>query len=160
MNYLLNIENLIRRVTKRELRGPRMIDMFKSMLEPVESINVKFVAKTEEVDYFLQFNGQTIYLEHYLNDQYDNILRRIFIENTATTNRVTIYFKSEGQAPTNIFFKSESQPPAYLRWRSEPVTSNDFIVWVPSDITYDETVMRSQIDLYRIAGKLYTIQTF
>lgn len=160
MNYLLNIANIVRDMIKVSLRKPKRIALLQTALKPLSTINQEFKSKTDDITYFLQFNGQTIYLEHYLNDQYDDVLQRIYIENTSGSNRVTLYFKSEGQASTFVYFKSEAQPPLYLRWKSEPVTGVDFIVWVPVDVTFDEIVMRAQIDKYRQAGKTYLIQTF
>jgi len=36
----------------------------------------------------------------------------------------------------------------------------DFIVYVPSSVTFSETVMRAEIDQYKLAGKLYLILTY
>lgn len=160
MNYTINISTYLSRIIKRELRQPKVLALLTSILKPFSDVNNEFVELTDETKYLLQFNGQTIYLEHYLNDQYDNVLRRIYIETVSESNRVVLYYKTEGQAPVYIYRKSELATPVYIRRRYEAVSSTDFIVYVPSDVSYDETAMRAQIDQFRQAGKTYIIQTY
>lgn len=160
MIWLIDIPDFIKKNIKKQLRKPKNLAFLNAAFKALETINISFATIADKLTYELQFNGQKIYLQHYLNDQFDATLRRIYIENTAASNRVTIYFKSEGQAPTYIYFKSEGMPPVYLRWKTEATTSTDFIVWVPVDIVFEEVVMRAKIDKYKYAGKRYTIQTF
>lgn len=161
MNWLIDITDLISKLIKKELRDQQVnVDLMAAPLKPFADINEEFNTTALRLEYELQFNAQTIYLEHYLNDQYDNINRQIWIENIATLNAVYLYRKSEGQAPTYIYRKSEALPVPFLRRRTEGVTENDYIVWVPVAVVYDETVMRAQINKYNYADKRYTIQTF
>ena len=160
MNYNIDIPTYLSRILKRELRQPKLIALLGAVLKPFKDVNDEFVTLSNDTKYLLQFNGQTIYLEHYLNDQHDEVLRRIYIVTVSEVNRVAIYFKTEGQAPLYIYRKSELETPVYIRRKTEAVSTTDFIVYVPSDITFDETAMRAQIDQFKQAGKTYIIQTY
>lgn len=163
MNYNIDVSVLLKRIIKREFRIGKWISYLTSALKPFTDINDTFVATSSDINYRMQFNCQTIYLEHYLNDQYDDVLRAIYIENTGNTNQVYIFNEEEGQLPPYIFNEDEPEyatEKVYIFNEDEAMTSEDFIVWVPSYVTYDEVVMRAQIDQYRLAGKIYSIQTY
>ena len=51
-------------------------------------------------------------------------------------------------------------PRPYLRNKAEGITTIDFIVWVPVGVAFDTPEMRALIDLYKQAGKVYTINTY
>lgn len=59
--------------------------------------------------YDLQFTGQKKWLEHVLNDRFDNVIRGIYIDNIID-NRVALF----------VFNKIETRPPIYIynKWRS------------------------------------------
>lgn len=160
MTWLIDISDYISKLIKKELRQQVNLDLISAPIKPFADINEDFNTLALRLEYELQFNGQTIYLEHYLNDQYDPINRHIWIENIAESNAVYIYRKSEGQAPTYIYRKSELIAVPFIRRVTEGATETDFIVWVPVSVTYDEIVMRAQIDKFKYADKRYTIQTF
>jgi hypothetical protein len=145
---------------------------------------------------FLKFNSQTIVLTKYLNDEFDPTNRGIFITNTANTNVVFLFNKTELKAPVYMYnlwratttyainerivyenkvYKSLQNgntnrlPDIEPLWwefekdivfffnNDEAGTQYDFIVYVPSSVTFSETVMRAKIDQYKLAGKLYLI---
>jgi len=66
---------------------------------------------SEELDYKLQFDGRKIYLEKFLNDQFDNIHTRIYISNNAKFNQNYLYNKIETLSvlnPTYIYNKYDA----------------------------------------------------
>lgn len=160
MTYLLNILLLIKNNVKVELWQEPFVSYIQAVIAPLQGLNDTFAQFADDINYKLSFNGQTVYLEHYLNDQYDDVLRRIWIENTSNTSQAYIYLKAELQPKLFVYKRSEGKPPLYLFGSAEPLFSTHFIVHVPDDITYVEVIMRAQIDQYRIAGKIYEIQTF
>jgi len=163
MIFDIDISDLIKKLLKKEFRQAKWMDLISSILKPYKDVNNSFVEVSDDISYRMLFNGQTMYLRHYLNDKYDTILRRIWIENTANTNQVFFFNEDEGQLPPYLY--DEAEPEAltdftYIYDDTEPISVIDFIVWVPVDIVYDEVVMRAQIDQYRYASKIYLIQTF
>ena len=148
--------------------------------------------------YKLSFNSQVIYLEHILNDMFDNINRGIYIDNVADLNRPYLHNKVEGVAPFyfynnynpstsyiigqrcvegNTVYKAigngtgnlPSASPIYFiadktieffKNKIEYQLMNDFIVMVPTSVTFDTNAMKAVVNYYKLAGKRYTIQTF
>jgi hypothetical protein len=56
---------------------------------------------SEEINYKLQFNGLKIYLEKFLNDQFDNIQTRIYIISNVKFNQRFVYNKVETLSTLN-----------------------------------------------------------
>jgi len=48
----------------------------------------------------------------------------------------------------------------YLKNESEYIPSYDFIVWVPVAVVFDVNQMKALINTYKLAGKIYSIQTY
>jgi hypothetical protein len=129
-------------------------------ISPLTSLNIKFKAWKDEKDYELQFNGQTIYLEHVINDQFDNSSRRIYIEDTSGISYQYLYNKIEGRSPIYLYNKSEAATPIYFQNRVEQVNLIHFIVRVPTGMAYDSIKLKALVDRYKIASKNYTVQTY
>ena len=108
--------------------------------------------------YDLSFNGQTIYLEHYLNDQFDNDLRRIYIEDTDVDDAVYLFNEDEGNEDTYLFNTAEAEADTFLRNTEESLAVISFIVYVPSDIVFNMTVMRKHVQKYAISGFNFEIE--
>lgn len=148
------------------LRQDRMVEWIGALLQPLQTLNDTFVLWASGLRYFLRFNGQVLYLEHVLNDQYDASLRRIFIDDPVGNVVITTYVHNriEFQPPLylyNIADASEFDPVVYNT--SELfVSEDDFVVHVPTAAFSPaiEVQMRDLIDKYRIAGKRYSFQTF
>lgn len=107
MKYSFSLEKLILRRIPWALRKPNRIAWINSMHAYLFLINDKFKAFVLEVRYKLQINGQKIYLEHYLNDLFDDTQRRIYID----TN----------QLPAMLFtFKKQEVPAFFIAhiWKS------------------------------------------
>lgn len=120
----------------------------------------------------LDTNSQIIYLEYYLNvvhfgQPYDPATRAadisggtiVWIE-SANKSFLYVYNKSEGRPPRYLYNKSESLPTTYLNNRSEFLASNHFTVWIPVAWTFDNAIMESIIDFFKLASKTYDIQTY
>jgi len=108
----------------------------------------------------LQFTGQTIYLEHILNDEFDPGTRGIYID-TINVNQFNYLFrKIEGKTPLYLFRKSEGAPLYYGIRKSEYGFLVDFIVYVPVAVVFDSNQMKALINKYKLAGKRYKIETY
>jgi len=112
---------------------------------------------------FLDVTGQHLSLENYLNNVYDNLLRRIYIT------------ENDAGAPESWFLEGETDPNNkvwYLQGESDPTQKNwflqseiigqtfNFTIHIPVLVVFDETLLRGLLDNYVIAGKTYTILTF
>ncbi len=158
---LLNWDQLLRQALPTFKRKPRYLDFVRALTWPLRALNALFNTFRNRTRYQLLFTGQTIYLEHYLNDLYDPTDRLIFIENLER-DFVYLYNVSEGVVPPEYLFNlgEVDALPLYLKNLAEIDLEDSFIVWVPVGISYGEVVMRAQIDQYRASGRSYSIQTY
>jgi len=106
--------------------------------------------------YRLGITPQVCYLEKFLNDRYDNVLRRIRIVDAQQANITYLFLRTEN-SPLYIYTRAEKKP-LYLYSRSEIIDiETDFIIQIPANVTFDEKQVRGEIDSYKLAGKKYQI---
>lgn len=146
------------------LRQSRLLALIRALLSALQIVQTAVEALVASKRYELAFNGQVIYLEHRLNDGFDNSLRRIYIGDAEPNN----------VQPSVVTNRNEAQPTIIVRNRGEVSavtltvyntielqTQWDFIVFVPISIyTSSQNTIRALVDYYRLAGKIWTFQTF
>lgn len=157
--YNIDFNDIAVKLTPIRLKRVKLISFVFSFLKPLNTLLIVFNQLRATTNYSLQFNGQVIYLEHYLNDLYDPINRGIYIQDTANTSANYLFNDNEQRPPLYIHNEAE-QGVIYLRNSDEDENVNHFIIKVPNGITYNELLMRKQVDYYRVAGKQYTIQIY
>lgn len=145
-----------------------LLEFFKPITSTVETTQDAFYDLYNSKKYELTFNGQVIYLEKYLNDQYDPLLTRIYIETNDLTSDLFLFNTVEANEEVYVFNNSEFSSPytaptgsdpeqVYVYSVSETINFNAFTVYVPVGMIYDAAIMRKQIDAYRLPGKQYNI---
>ena len=132
----------------------------KALLSPIISNYNAFIQYRKDALYKVSFNGQIIYLEHILNDTFDNINRGIYIDNVADNRHDYFYNKVELKPNVYLYNLSEGGPHLYLKNKAEYSNLYDFIVMVPTAVTFDNNAMKALVNYYKLAGKRYTIQTY
>ena len=158
--FRVDFTDLANKLLPPQRRKPVFKDYLKAAFKPLQQLNDILFNYRRDTRYKLAITGQVIYLEHYLNDLYDPVLRRIYIADTASIEYDYLYNVVETGGPMYLYNAAEAEPPIYLENYSEIASADSFIVMVPVAVTYDETVMRSQIDQYKAAGRQYSIDTF
>jgi hypothetical protein len=110
----------------------------------------------------LRYDGRVIYLEHVLNNQFDNVERRIYITDAtlSNTNPPVLYRKSEGQ-PSVVLYRKGEQLPSIRLYRNSEISTLDFTIFVPSAVLNSITKhqIRVLVNYYKIAGKRFDIQS-
>jgi hypothetical protein len=164
MNFFLNFKEAFKYLIPAQIRGVKNVDWIGALLAPIQSLNVLFNEYVLGTRYDLSFNGQVVYLEHVLNDMFDDVSRRIYIDDPSGQQVYTPYVfnRVEQQPPLIVTNKSEALPTPFLYNTPELVVSTDFVVNVPTSVL-NATVqnqMKALINKYRIAGKRYTFATF
>lgn len=139
------------------LRGANILAFLYSAIKPLVDIQTAFYQFYQDKKYELTFNGQVIYLEHLLNDKFDNTLRRIYIGDASQTPNVFVFNKSEGNEPVYLFNNSEYQSETYLFNASEETPGVDFFVFVPIGLSYNLNLMIKYLNKFKTAGKRYQI---
>lgn len=132
-------------------------DYIKSAAKPLNDLYTSFYSFFDSVKYRLTFNGQVIYMEHVLNDQFDNINRGIYITDSNLVDSTFIFTHAEGNEPFYIGMNSESLTPNYLFTNQEYVDDVDFVVNVPSTVTFNIDELKYLVNSYRIAPMRWEI---
>ncbi len=138
-------------------RGDNFIQYMRAPFRVLNQTRQAFYTFFDNVEYELIFDGQVIYLEHLLNDQFDGTLGRIYIGDADQIPPIYFFNAEEGDEPTYLFNNSESAPPVYL-FNANSTSDYDFIVYVPVGFVYDANLMKYYINKYRCAGKRFKIQ--
>lgn len=55
---------------------------------------------------------------------------------------------------------SDAGPRLFLRNKNEGQLAQDFIIWVPETLVYNDAELRALVALYKLAGKRYAIMTY
>ncbi len=80
-------------------------------IAPVRVLYNTFLQYRLDALYKLNFNGQIIYLEHVLNDRFDNIGRGIYIDNVADQHRMYWYNAGEGRDAVYVYNNYDAANP-------------------------------------------------
>lgn len=142
------------------LRSEKQLAWLYSLQQPLKALNTLFVSFRTNTLYRLQFTAQIIYLEHYLNDQFDQATRGIYIDNIEQVDFTFLFNNIELKPATYLYNNSEAQPPVYFYQYTELLEGDTYIINVPVAVSFDELVMRSKVDFYNNAGKNYSIVTY
>lgn len=141
------------------LRHPILMAIVNAMYVPLAALHNTFLLFRTAKQYQIRMNYQTCYLEAFLNDRFDFSLRRIYIEDAETVDQVYLY-QDEEDRPIYLYQDTENNP-VYLYTEGESIGDllNDFIVWVPIGVLFDENEMRAMIAT-KLCGKRYKIELF
>jgi hypothetical protein len=148
-----------------KLRFGRQKAWVESLLQPLKSFQSIVTSRASSWNYEMRFNGQVMYIEHYLNDILDNGERRIFINDPFDFEPLMahVFNKIEGRETLVVYNKSEGvSTNTFVYNANEFDNAPDFVVNVPSDIAslYSSAYIKSLVNKYRLAGKRYTIEIF
>lgn len=159
--FKLNFKKLVSDLEPFFLRLLKHLAYLRSAAKPLKDINDSLIITRDKINFDLSFTGQKIYLQEILNQLFDTASRRIFIENqTDFLLDNFIHFDVEQKPPFFLHFEAEGKPPTFFSFETEYGLDFDFVVFVPSTLTFDENEMRALVNKYRAAGRTFDIQTF
>jgi hypothetical protein len=138
-------------------RTNRVIKLIQALKKPLELLKFDFYLFYERIKYELTFNNQVIYLEHLLNDTFDDINRDIYITDGSENPLVYVFNNSEPNEDVVLFNSSESETETYLYNLVESEIEVDFIINIPSTVTVNEDLLKSLVNTYRSASKRFSI---
>jgi len=164
MQYKVDIMDFVKGLIPLKIRGSKFYTWIAALLQPIQSLNTIFYDWTIDQQYIQAFNGQVVYLEHILNDIYDPVDRDIYIDDPADyISENYIYNKAEPTDTITIYNEAEGQPPSYLYTIQDNALNDDFIVFVPDDVKFNDIIeakYRRIIDRYKHAGKRYSFEIY
>lgn len=142
---------------QRALHLPKVMTFFsviQSTLEFTQSQTHQFYDKSM---YELSFDCRKIYFQHYLNDQHDNLLRRIFIRDVTNNTQIFMYNPDEMNEIVYMYNPDEIHDPIYMYNPDEILGLIDFEVVIPIGFLYNEPLLIQHIDKFRLPGMKYII---
>lgn len=155
--YNINFDRLAIWLTSKPLRKQKLIIIIKALLGGHTAVLNSFLNYRDAKIYQLLITPQVVYLEKMLNDRYDSIQRRIYIDD-AVWHLPWFLYQEEEEKPAYLFTEAEYSP-VYLYTDGEAGEAlNDFVVFVPLDVIFSQDEMRSLLDAYKLFGTKYTIQ--
>lgn len=170
--FNFNFHTLILLWMSPEERYPMREAWYRVFLEGVRLLYEDFRSWRTTAIRHASATGQVMWLERMLNLRFYGVSAwktlaeptaggRIWIDNTASAIPSTyIYADSEQQTPLYIHAHSEGEPPVYIYAQSEYSSQYDFIVMVPSSLTFDQDEMTALVEEYKIGGVRFIIQTY
>src|SRR5690606_4439158 len=135
-----------------DLRKPKLMACLYSIIKPLLSTHYSRDLYRNDNIYKLNDNGQGCNLRKALNDKFDKVLRRIYIDGTGGDAQKTyIYTPAENQ--------TKYLGTLYIHNSLEfEDTGADFLVYVPEPIVDSQNFeLRALIDFYKLGGKRYLI---
>ena len=155
-----NFQKIVKELTPHFLQGGTMIKFMNSWVNVLQTLNDSFYSWRSVKIADARRTAQTMYLQQYLNSLYDPTLKRIYITNQSANMQQYVYNVGEDDPNFYLLNVAEYGDVTYFYNNSEIVTIADYIINIPVSITFVESIVRSQVDVYNVAGKEYEIQTF
>lgn len=135
------------------LRMPRVMAFVRSASSELNKEYQAFRTNRLNNLYRLDITPQVCFLEKMLNDAYDFTQRRIYITD-GLDRPVTFIFLEVELKP--VFIGSK-----YIYTAGETSQmADDFIIYVPMDISFEEAEMVGKVKAYKLAGTRFKIQRF
>ncbi len=150
---------LIRNILAWFLRDESMQAWLEVLLFPAQELYDKFLSFKDDRLFFAKVTGQVESLENMLNKIFynDGDLREIYIEDGDRREPFYLFNKIENKAKY-LYNKHENEP-VYL-FNKDDVPEYDFIVFVPSNLIFDEDYMKGLIKENKAAGFSFTIKRY
>lgn len=143
------------------LRGRKLTSLLHIMLSPLESIYVMFLKFSEAKQYRLQHSGQVFSLQNIIREHCNN--KDCYISDGEYQEETMVPYDGDGALvnyqigiPYDVLVK----PQAHVLYQGfSQMMQNDFIVHLPAELygRIEERELRTLIDEYKVAGKLYSI---
>ena len=158
--YRLNIEVLCSMVPFA-LRKVRLLSLLQVLVYPISAIHRSFLNFCKEKNKRLNYTGQVFSLAKAVNEYCEN--EKCFITDGEYLEETMLPYDGAGELANHqvhIPFNNRTEPQVYVLYEGfSHVAQNDFIVHLPAELNgkIDESGLRTIIDEYKIAGKMYNI---
>lgn len=139
------------------IRKTKLINFIIVLISQLEMMKTEFYAFFDKKKEELNFTGQVIYLEHLLNKEFDPMLKRIYINDLEQLPELYLFNYEESNEITYLNNQSEGEPPIYLFNQSEYDLDNDFTIYMPNGLVFDETYLKGLVNQYKTASKRFNI---
>jgi len=158
--YKIDLKRHIATALPSSLRQTGLLTFVWSAVASLTSLYNKFTIYRIATTYQLSHNGQVCYLRGMLNDSFDNILRRIMVEDAGTViEPARIFWRSEDKTK-RIYRRSEGKEWIINRRGFGATGAYDFVIKIPLDLSLSAaelTRMKALVNSYKLVSKRYSI---
>lgn len=162
--YIISYQAFKEQLLPLLLRKPKTLAMLEALISPLVTLYNDFFAFKTKAIYKTEHNAAITLLQKVLNDHFDDVERRIFINNAEITATQHYYDRGLGDA-IEFFDEGNGDPVWFFDREVFNVYRSDFTVFMPIAIKpadeEDEerllTKVRADLDYYKIFGTKYTI---
>lgn len=168
--YRINTDRLINQLVPHYLGGRRFILFLQSLMQPLNTLNIRWKEWADEKRIEAAMTSQVIMLEYYLNRKFNKYLQdrsaRIIISD-GETNGTPLFWQSAGNNIDAfvLYQEIESEKSGVLHWKDEKMSNSDvsFSVCCPEIntqlISQDEitAMITYYVCRYCIAGKKFNV---
>ncbi len=148
---------LARQMVPAVLQMPRLRVWVDAVAMQMELLRQVLAVKRAEDQRELKRNGQVCRLEGTLNDVFDPVQRRIYIQDAFPADPLWLRRRAEAQ-PVFVYRRSETAVQVNLTryvYTQPEILSRGFVVFVPVALTYDAARMRALVNKYRIPSSKF-----
>lgn len=154
--YNIDYSKLVTWLTPAPLRKAKLTAWLTALIQPMETVYNLFVSYRTAKLYELTITPQVCYLERLLNDRWDINLRRIVIEDAPDRAPVVYYLEAELKY-VNYYLESENLPVVYYTEGEAGQIKDDFVILVPTAISFSRTEMTSMVTKFKLASTKFKI---
>lgn len=141
------------------LRKNKTLRFVSVLLLPIATLYQFFLIYRATKLYELTITPQKCYLERLLNDRYDSTLRRIYIDDGQ--EKPPFYIFQRPELKPKFIYKNTENRPKYIYTSGESGNlTDDFVIYVPMGLAFEEPEMVSLVKVYKLAGTKFKIQRF
>ena len=152
MWYKINFDKLVILLLPTFLRKPRMIAFLSLFSKELTTLYNAWLLKKIADEIWLNHNSQVCYLRKILNDEFDDLERRIKITDGQLYERKYIYTLGE-KKPVKL-------GRIYIRQTTDYAdTGIDFFVIVPAEVNIEQNKYKLEalVNRYRLASKRFKV---
>ncbi len=154
--YAVNWNKLVSWLLPSELFKPKMFAWCKALIAPISTLHGLFLAFRKQKNYELAITGQVCLLEKLLNDKFDTAQRRIYITDGEKTKRKYAFTASEF-VPLPTYTVAENKPLFIYQDGEISTTTYHFIVNVPTILRFNNDVMISLLNTFKLPSRKFNI---
>lgn len=162
--FVFNILGFISNYLGTLFGQPRWQRWIYSLLNPLIQLKDNYNLWRRRRFYLINITSQVIRLEGFLNDEFDSIQRRIWIEHfpgsfsgafIALRQEVIPFLQTPLSTETNPLIEAP-----YIGTHADAQFSISFVVNVPTALQNRESQIIAALENYKLAGKIFEIRYF
>ena len=162
--YIVSYKEFKEQLLPLLMRKDKILELLQALITPLVSLYNIFFAYKNKAIYKTDHNASITLLQKMLNDGFDNIERRIYINNAQI--RPTEHYYDLELGDSLVFYNSDKGTPVWFFDKEVfNVYRSDFTVFLPAEIKPSNpenenrllTKIKSELDYYKIYGTKYAI---